>query len=89
MKHSVSAHHWRDDRRSGRTTTLTPGELSEEMKKLRHMQYRGKNPATFVPSGAPEKQFRARKVRPDELSDDTDSVESIQFHLEPEPEPVD
>ena len=88
MKHSVSAHHRRYDRKSGTTTSHTPGELSDEMKRLRHMQYRGKSPATFNPSGAPEKQFRGKKVCPVELPEDTDSVESIQFQPEPQPEPV-
>ena len=87
MKHSVSAHHRRYDRKTGETSTLTPGELSDEMKRVRRAQYRGKSLATFSPSGAPEKQFRGKKVHPVELPEDTDSVGSIEF--QPEPEPVD
>ena len=63
LKHSVSAHHMRYDRRNGRTILLTTIELTEEMKKLRRMQYRGKSPATFNPSGEPGKIIRPKKVR--------------------------
>ena len=86
MKHSVSAHHRRYDRKTGETAALTPGELSDEMKKVRRAQYRGKSPATFSPSGAPEKQFRGKKVHPSEQPEDTDSVGSITFQPGPEPE---
>ena len=88
MKHTVSAHHRRYDRKTGEALELTPGELSEEITKVRRAQYRGKSPATFNPSGAPERQFRGKKARPTELPEETDSVESIEFQPEPESESV-
>ena len=91
LKHSVSAHHMRYDGRNGRTIPLTPIELSEEMKRVRRAQYRGKSPATFNPSGEPGKIIRPKKVRklPPVLevvsSDSTVSVKSITFHESGQP----
>ena len=58
LKHSVSTHQMRYDRRNGRTIPLTPLELSEEMKKVRRAQYRGKSPASFDLNGEPGKIIR-------------------------------
>ena len=86
LKHSVSAHRMKYDRRNGRTIPLTEIELTEEMKRVRRAQYRGKSLDTFDPSGEPGKIIRPKKARnlppvyEDVSSDSTVSVESIAFH---------